>query len=113
MPGGKKQTAITLGFSKKNLDVFNLLQDKKENEEGFNQSEYICDCIRFFEQYKDKLNNNLGRDEIMKLIDSKLEDFKNNLNLSDLQVEEVKDKFDNEKLENDIENINSGWLEDD
>lgn len=113
MPGGKKQNAITVSFSKKNSDVYNLLVNKKENEKGFNQNEYICGCIRFFEKYKDKLNNNLSEHDIMKLIDSKLEEFKGNLNLSEFQVKKVKDELNNEKLESNIESINSSWLEDD
>lgn len=112
MPSIKKQVSITLSFSQKNQDIYNDLQEKKK-EKGFNQSEYICDCIRFFEQNKDKINDNINKNDVLKLIDEKLEDFKNNLNLSDLQIEAVKNELDNEKLESDIEDINSSWFEDD
>lgn len=101
MPSIKKQVSITLSFSQKNQDIYDDLQEKKKVK-GFNQSEYICDCIRFFEENKNKINDGISKNEILKLIDEKLEEFKNNFKLEELKDEEG---LNNKKLENDLEAI--------
>ena len=72
MPAGKDRKAITLSFSKKNEDVADLLEGFKSNVKGFNQNDYVCEAIRFYNTNKDKLLGNLSKEEILKLIDDRI-----------------------------------------
>lgn len=46
------QNRILVSFSKKNTDVFELLEEKKKK--NIIISDYICECIRFYEQNNNK-----------------------------------------------------------
>lgn len=50
---------ITISFSNYNSDVAELLIEKKKDKR-FKQNDYVCECIRFFEKYKDKVIETLG-----------------------------------------------------
>lgn len=93
MPNGKQQTAVTLSFSRKNLDIFNLLVEKRENG-PFNQNEYICNAIRFYEENKGKNGRFMEIDAINKLIEDKLIEFKNNY-LSEVSADRENNNNDN------------------
>lgn len=49
------QNRILLSFSKKNTDVFEILEEKKK--ENIIISDYICECIRYYEYYGSNDNN--------------------------------------------------------
>jgi hypothetical protein len=70
----KRPGSLVLTFSKKNIDIRKLLENKKLNNETFVVTDYICESIRFYEKHKDSIEfNNLGA--IKKLIDDRLKEF--------------------------------------
>lgn len=70
----KRPGSLVLTFSKKNIDIRNLLENKKARDEAFIVTDYICQSIRFYEKYKDSAKfNDLGA--VGKLIDERLKQF--------------------------------------
>ncbi|KZL88422.1 hypothetical protein [Clostridium magnum] len=70
----KRPGSLMLTFSKKNIDIRNLLEDKKSEDEGFIVTDYICESIRFYEKYKNSAEfSDLGA--VGKLIDERLKQF--------------------------------------
>lgn len=70
----KRPGSLVLTFSKKNIDIRNLLENKKSNDETFIVTDYICESIRFYEKYKNSTEfNDLGA--VGKLIDERLKLF--------------------------------------
>lgn len=57
------QNRILLSFSKKNTDVFEILEKKKK--ENIIISDYICECIRYYES---KNNNNESVEDTVKRV---------------------------------------------
>ncbi|MCD3211837.1 hypothetical protein G8T71_10775 [Clostridium botulinum C/D] len=109
-----RPNTLTVSFSKKNLDVKNLIDNKKEQIEGFEHSKYVCDAIRFYEKYKNKEFNNINKDEIIRLVDERFEKLKEQL-LSNEVVVSLTDekKFNDAILEENIESINPAFLDED
>lgn len=70
----KRPGALVLTFSKKNTDIRKLLEDKKSKDENFITTEYTCEAIRFYEKYRNALNQS-NKEEIKKLIDDRLKQF--------------------------------------
>lgn len=70
----KRPGSLVLTFSKKNMDIRRLLENKKLNNESFVATDYICESIRFYEKYKDSTGNN-NLESIKKLIDDRLKKF--------------------------------------
>ncbi|WP_373845522.1 hypothetical protein [Clostridium sp.] len=93
--------SISVSFSKKNLDVWNILT-KKKKDITFNQNDYICNAIRFYEKNKDKMNKIITKEEIEKIIDER---FSKLLLDNDLDISK-KDINTNIGLEHIPENIN-------
>ncbi|KLU74306.1 hypothetical protein [Clostridium botulinum] len=111
-----RPNTLTVSFSKKNLDVKNLIDNKKEQMEGFEHSQYVCDAIRFYEKYKDKEFNNINKDEIRKIVDERFQELKNELlnnKESLVALDDEKEKFNDAILEQNIENINPAFLDED
>lgn len=98
MSKAKSQNAFLVTFSQKNIDVYNLITDKKENK-SFVISDYFCEAVRFYEKYKNQVNG-LDTLEINKLIDLRLKEFKEELLNNGLNL----NKIDDEELSIDIEN---------
>jgi hypothetical protein len=70
----KRPGSLVLTFSKKNIDVKSLLENKKFKNEAFIVTDYICESIRFYEKHKNSIEfNNL--ETVKKLIDEKLKSF--------------------------------------
>lgn len=70
----KRPGSLVLTFSKKNIDIRILLENKKAKDETFIVTDYICQCIRFYEKYKDSIEvTDLGA--VGKLIDERLKQF--------------------------------------
>lgn len=70
----KRPGSLVLTFSKKNIDIRNLLENKRAEDEAFIVTDYICQCIRFYEKHKDSVQvNDLGA--VGKLIDERLKQF--------------------------------------
>jgi hypothetical protein len=70
----KRPGSLALSFSKKNMDIRNLLENKKSTSEAFIVTDYICESIRFYEKYKNSIEfNDLGT--VKKLIDERLKEF--------------------------------------
>lgn len=99
MPSVKQGGGYTLTFAKKNQDVKLILDKKKKNKVVV--TDYICEAIRFFEQNKNRENNNniILNEDIDKLIEEKIKFLIGN------KIKEVK-----EEISVDDNNIN---LEDD
>ena len=57
------QNRILLSFSKKNTDVFELLEQKKKD--GVIISDYVCECIRL---YENKNNNKESVEDTVKRV---------------------------------------------
>lgn len=70
----KRPGSLVLTFSKKNVDIRNLLEDKKAKDENFIVTDYICESIRFYEKYKGSTEFNDLR-AVRKLIDERLNQF--------------------------------------
>jgi len=107
MPSGKNVPAITLSFSRQNLDIAELLT-KKKLDKSFNQNNYVCNAIRFYEKNKDKINN-LDQSIIEKIVDKKLETLKKDLINNGFTATKEK-KLDDSALEDNLSDIN---IEDD
>jgi hypothetical protein len=118
MPGGAKQDAITLTFSKKNKDVYDklrkIIEDKKNNGSGVNATDYICNAVRFFEEYHKGQSSSRSVDyrEVERLVEEKISEFKRQLLNSDIDIpKETKDAANNETasdnayLEDNLDNI--------
>ena len=95
--------------SEKNIDIYDLLEDKKKDRK-FNASDYICEAIRFFEENKNN-NKTVNFDAVQKFVDAKLEKFKHDL----IQGNKIIDTKmnENEFLESELDKIKSSELEDD
>ncbi|MCB2300425.1 hypothetical protein [Clostridium tagluense] len=103
MPSIKQGGGYTLTFSKKNKDIKDLLDLKKE--EGFVVTEYIINAIRFYEDYKDSVGTeNLNLSMVEDLVNKKMELFKKEIlsspsaAVNEQLVSEAKE--DNSYLEN-------------
>ncbi|NFF59814.1 hypothetical protein FDB08_13085 [Clostridium botulinum] len=111
-----RPNTLTVSFSKKNLEIKELIEDKKEQIRGFEHSQYVCDAIRFFEKYKDKELGSIDKEEIKRLVDERFEELKKELlNNNELVVaiDSEKESFNNEMLEENIESINPMFLDED
>lgn len=60
------QNRILLSFSKKNTDVFEILEQKKK--EHIIISDYICECIRYYEYYGSKSNDKESIEDTVKRV---------------------------------------------
>ena len=96
--------------SEKNIDIYDLLENKKKDRK-FNASDYICEAIRFFEENKNNDNKAVNFDAVQKFVDAKLEKFKHDLihgnTILDTKINQ------NELLESELDKIKSSELEDD
>lgn len=113
----KAPKPVTISFSEKNKDVAKQLEDfKKKLGRSFNQNDYVCQCIRFYEENKNKSFNELNEERINQLIEKKLDEFKKQLIdkeiLLDADDQLKKEEFNNEVLE-EISNINESAFEED
>jgi len=92
--------AISISFSKKNLDALKILTDKKKDI-TFNQNDYVCEAIRFYEKNKDKTNRIVTKEEIEKIVDERVTKLllDNNLNIS---KKELDDNIGLESISDDI-----------
>ncbi|WPC41862.1 hypothetical protein [Clostridium sp. JS66] len=92
----KRPGSLVLTFSKKNMDIRRLLENKKLNNESFVTTDYICESIRFYEKYKDSIGNN-NLESIKKLIDDRLKKFIQANSTVTLGLAETKNDVENEK----------------
>lgn len=60
------QNKILVSFSKKNTDVFELLDEKKKD--GVIISDYICKCIRYYEKKHKETNKESVEETVKKVI---------------------------------------------
>lgn len=117
MPSGK-QDAITVSFSEKNKDVYNLLlENKNKIGKSFNQNDFVCESIRFYIKNKDKSFNDLDEYRVKLLIDEKLKEFQRSLETKetslDLVEEEIPILADGKTLEDTSKNLGADAFEED
>jgi len=93
--------AISISFSKKNLDVLKILNEKK-CDETFNQNDYVCEAIRFYEKSKDNINKIVTKEEIEKIVDERVTTLLLDNNL-DISKKEINENIDLEDLSDDID----------
>lgn len=113
MPSIKQGGGYTLTFSKKNQDVKQLLENKqkenKQNNKTFKVTDYICECIRFYEQNKDLVNKEDNKEniniDIEELINKKLVEMLNTKTFQELLNTKDTEENENKHLEEDLENI--------
>ncbi len=103
----KRPGSLVLTFSKKNIDIRELLENKKTNNETFIVTDYICESIRFYEKYKDSFEfNDLGA--IKKLIDDRLKEFIQTNSTVTLGLEESQNVVKEKAVTNEIKtNMNT------
>ncbi|MBC2582844.1 hypothetical protein [Clostridium sp. DJ247] len=70
----KRPGSLVLTFSRKNTDIRNILENKKNTDNTFIVTDYICEAIRFYEKYKSS-GEFYNLDQIKKLIDERLNSF--------------------------------------
>lgn len=103
----KRPGALVLSFSKRNVDIRKLLESKKANDENFIVTDYICQSIRFYEKYRDSLNQS-NKEEIKRLIDDRLKQFFQANNAVTLGLAETTRAVEETVMENEIKtDINS------
>lgn len=61
------QNKILVSFSKKNSDVFEILEEKKK-EENIIISDYVCECIRYYEQKHNEKDSESVEETVKKVI---------------------------------------------
>ena len=60
------QTRLLISFSKKNIDVFEILEQKKK--ENVIITDYICECIRYYEQKHNEKDKDSVEETVKKVI---------------------------------------------
>ncbi|XZM47570.1 hypothetical protein ACSXAC_15355 (plasmid) [Clostridium perfringens] len=71
MPSVRQGGGYTLTFSRKNEDVKDIL-DKKKNK-GIIITDYLCQAVRFYEENKEKNLNNSSNIDITYLVRKEME----------------------------------------
>ncbi|WP_338894859.1 hypothetical protein [Clostridium perfringens] len=71
MPSVRQGGGYTLTFSRKNEDVKDIL-DKKKNK-GIIITDYLCQAVRFYEENKEKNLNNSSNIDITDLVRKEME----------------------------------------
>lgn len=71
MPSVRQGGGYTLTFSRKNEDVKDIL-DKKKNK-GIIITDYLCQAVRFYEENKEKSFNNNSNIDITELVRKEME----------------------------------------
>ncbi|MDU7726987.1 MAG: hypothetical protein E7K00_16030 [Clostridium perfringens] len=96
MPSVRQGGGYTLTFSRKNEDVKDIL-DKKKNK-GIIITDYLCQAVRFYEENKEKNLNNSSNIDITYLVRKEMEKI--------LNAKEVSESVEkNVDLEEDLEFI--------
>ncbi|MDU4597597.1 MAG: hypothetical protein E6Y49_06510 [Clostridium sporogenes] len=95
----KEVKPILLTFSERNRDVYDLINNR--NTEEFKQNtDYICNAIRFFEQYKEQIEPNktsVNEDKIEDIVLKVLKKY----NFNDMAI----DNDDFRNIEKNIDNL--------
>lgn len=65
---------ITLSFSKKNIDIREILNEVSE-QTGIKKTDYICEAVRFYYNNKDNVKNDSGlsKNEVEHMLESLLD----------------------------------------
>ncbi|AUN08943.1 hypothetical protein CF081_19475 [Clostridium botulinum] len=93
---------ILLTFSERNRDVYDLINDR-DTEEFKQNTDYICNAIRFYEQYKEQVELNksfINEDKIEDIVLKVLKKY----NVNDIAIDMDNDDFKN--IEENIDNLN-------
>lgn len=101
MPSVKQGGGYTLTFSRKNQDVKDLLDSKKND--GIVVTEYICNAIKFYESHKDSVENTLNMDMVEDLVNKKMELFKKELLSNQLAIDKDEIKHNLEDVSPNLE----------
>ncbi|MBO0558981.1 hypothetical protein EXQ37_03860 [Clostridium botulinum] len=91
--------SILLTFSERNRDVYDLIKDR-DTEEFKQNTDYICNAIRFYEQYKEQIETNktsINEDKIEDIVLKVLKKY----NINDMAI----DKDDFKNIEENIDNL--------
>lgn len=95
----KEVKPILLTFSERNREVYDLINNR--NTEEFKQNtDYICNAIRFYEQYKEQIESNktsINEDKIEDIVLKVLKRY----NTNDI----VMDSDDFKNIEENIDNL--------
>lgn len=106
MPNVRQGGGYALTFSKRNKDVQKILDEYKKDK-SFVSTEYICNAIRFYEKYKDNIENSINID-----INKLKRDIIHELNIEEVVKNEIEKNFNLKKdnsikknLECDLEHV--------
>lgn len=65
----RRPGSFTFTFSKRNYDVRDIISQKKEQDEHFVVTDYMCEAVRFYEAHKDKFNSSaLTTDDVRRIV---------------------------------------------
>ncbi|MBZ9609896.1 hypothetical protein G9F73_019405 [Clostridium estertheticum] len=101
MPSVNQGGGYTLTFSRKNQVVKDLLDSKKA--EGVVVTEYICNAIKFYEQYKDSIENTMSMNMVEDLVNKKMELLKKELLSIPLAIDKEEMNFNLEDVSPNLE----------
>ncbi|WP_415342397.1 hypothetical protein [Clostridium perfringens] len=87
MPSVRQGGGYTLTFSRKNEDVKDIL-DKKKNK-GIIITDYLCQAVRFYEENKEKNLNNSSNIDITDLVRKEMEKILNSKESSESEEKNV------------------------
>ena len=87
MPSVRQGGGYTLTFSRKNEDVKDIL-DKKKNK-GIIITDYLCQAVRFYEENKEKNFNNSSNIDITDLVRKEMEKILNSKESSESEEKNV------------------------
>lgn len=100
MPSVRQGGGYTLTFSRKNEDVKDIL-DKKKNK-GIIITDYLCQAVRFYEENKEKNLNNSSNIDITYLVRKEMEKILNAKEVSE-SVEKNVDLEENLEFIEDVD----------
>lgn len=84
MPATKQGGGYTLTFSKKNQDAKEIL-DKIKQEDKVKVTDYICECVRFYEKNKNKVSSRssvIDEEKIKDIVEKHVMDILINSNIA-------------------------------
>ena len=110
----KREGSFTFTFSKRNQDVKEIIESKKENDTNFVVTDYMCEAVRFYELHKDKFDLT-DMSKIEKLIDELIvkKIGKPNENIVPSDESTVTVNYLKAKFNGDINNIDDSCIDED
>ena len=103
----RRDGSFTFTYSRRNLDVKELIEQKAENEDNFVRTDYFCEAVRFYEKNKNNFGN-INEEYIKNMIISILQSG----DIDGVQLDQLTNQI---KVSNnvDLDDVEDDWLEED